>query len=277
MAQLARMHTVEGSENGMSIDFQVIDQAIAHIVINRPEQHNALDVAHDRDLASAWQRYNVDPQLKVAIISGAGGRAFCTGADIRDYLPYRRDLAQSDAPTSAISFGGLTGFADVTKPTIAAIGGFCLAGGLELALACDIRIATAESRFALPETKWGILPGGGGTQRLARLAGLGVAMRMILSAEIFDADFALNHGLVTELVPKAELEQAALSIARAIIKNGPLAVTAARRAILASVDLPLERGLRLEAELQRTLLLTNDAREGNAAFSERRPPTYTGS
>ncbi|MCY1547057.1 Enoyl-CoA-hydratase [compost metagenome] len=102
-------------------------------------------------------------------------------------------------------------------------------------------------------------------------------MRMILSAEIFDADFALNHGLVTELVPKAELEQAALSIARAIIKNGPLAVTAARRAILASVDLPLERGLRLEAELQRTLLLTNDAREGNAAFSERRPPTYTGS
>lgn len=260
----------------MPIDFEVIDHTIAHIIINRPERHNALDVAHDRDLASAWQRYDADPQLKVAILSGGGEQAFCTGADIGDYLPYRRTLAKKDAPTSIISFGGLTGPRDVSKPTIAAIGGLCMAGGLELALACDIRIASVESRFALPETKWGILPGGGGTQRLAKLAGLGVAMRMILTAETFDADFALNHGLVTELVLKAELVQTALSIARKIVKNGPLAVAAARQAILASEDLPLDQGLLQEAELQRELLLTNDAREGVAAFSERRPPIYTG-
>lgn len=260
----------------MSIDFEIIDQTIARIVINRPGRHNALDVAHDRDLASAWQRYDADPQLRVAILSGGGGQAFCTGADIGDYLPYRRALAERAAATSITSFGGLTGPRDVSKPTIAAIDGLCLAGGLELALACDIRIASAESRFALPETKWGILPGGGGTQRLAKLAGLGVAMRMILTGETFDAEFALNHGIVTELVPKAELEQAALSIARKIIENGPLAVVAARRAILASEDLPLEQGLLQEAELQRGLLLTNDAREGVAAFSERRQPGYTG-
>jgi len=260
----------------MSIEFQVIDHAIARITINRPGQHNALDVEHDRALADAWRRYNTNPELKVAILSGMGGRAFCTGADIRDYLPYRQELAASAAPATTVSFGGLTGPEDVNKPAIAAIDGFCLAGGLELALACDIRIATAESCFALPETRWGILPGGGGTQRLARVAGMGVAMRMILTGDTFDAQFALRHGLVTELVPKAGLEQAALGIARQIIKNGPMAVNAARRAILASSELPLEQGLQFEAGLQRELLLSNDAREGMTAFRERRPPRYTG-
>lgn len=260
----------------MSIDFQIIDHAIAHIVINRPERHNALDVEHDRSLASTLQRFNEDPQLKVAILSGSGGRAFCTGADIGDYLPYRREIAASDAPTTTISFGGLTGAQDVAKPTIAAIDGFCMAGGLELALACDIRIATFHSHFALPETRLGILPGGGGTQRLAKVAGLGVAMRMILTGDTFDANFALNHGLVTELVSREELEQSALTIARRIVGNGPLAVLAARRAVIESCELALEDGLLREAELQRELLLTHDSHEGVAAFSERRPPVYTG-
>lgn len=261
----------------MSIEFQIIDHAIAHIVINRPERHNALDVEHDRALADALQRFNEDQQLKVAILSGNGGRAFCTGADIGDYLPHRREIAASDALTSIISFGGLTGAQDVAKPTIAAIDGFCLAGGLELALACDIRIATAESRFALPEVRLGILPGGGGTQRLAKVAGLGVAMRMILTGDTFDANFALNHGLVTELVSREELEQAALTMAHRIAANGPLAVVAARRAVIASYGLPLADGLLQEAELQRELLLTRDSHEGVSAFSERRPPAYTGS
>ncbi|MEM5402837.1 enoyl-CoA hydratase/isomerase family protein [Paraburkholderia unamae] len=261
----------------MSIDFQIIDHAIAYIVINRPERHNALDVEHDHALASALQRFNEDPQLKVAILSGDGERAFCTGADIGDYLPYRREIAASDAPTATISFGGLTGAQDVTKPTIAAIDGFCIAGGLELALACDIRIATPESKFALPETRLAILPGGGGTQRLAKVTGLGVAMRMILTGDTFDANFALNHGLVTDLVSKEELEQSALTIARRIVANGPLAILAARRAVIASCELALEDGLLLEAKLQRELLLTHDSYEGVAAFSERRPPVYTGS
>ena len=260
----------------MSIDFQVTDHAIARIVINRPQQHNALDVEHDRALASAWQRFNDDPQLKVAILSGQGGRAFCTGADIRDYLPYRRGIAASQEPTSIISFGGLTGAQDVIKPTIAAIDGFCVAGGLELALACDIRIATPASSFGLPEARLGILSGGGGTQRLAKVAGLGVAMRMILTGDTFDAAFALNHGLVTELVSKKGLEEAALAIARQLAKNGPLAVAAARRSVLASYELSVAEGLLQESELQRQLLLTRDAHEGVAAFSERRPAAYAG-
>jgi enoyl-CoA hydratase/carnithine racemase len=260
----------------MSIDFRVIDQDIAHIIINRPERRNALDVEHDRELADAWLRYNEDPRLKVAILSGHGGQAFCTGADIGDYLPYRRGIAASQAPTSIISFGGLTGTQDVAKPTIAAIDGHCVAGGLELALACDIRIATFESSFALPEVRLGILPGGGGTQRLARIAGLGVAMRMILTGDSFDSGFALANGLVTELVGKDQLDHAALAIARRIAKNGPLAVSAARNCVLASYGAALEDGLLHESESQRRLLLTLDAQEGVAAFSERRPPAYTG-
>lgn len=260
----------------MSIDFQIIDDAVTRIVINRPQQHNALDVEHDRALAEAWQRFNADPQLKVAILCGQGGRAFCTGADIRDYLPYRRRLAASQEPTSIVSFGGLTGAQDVAKPTIAAIDGFCIAGGLELALACDIRIATHSSSFGLPEARLGILPGGGGTQRLAKVVGLGVAMRMILTGDTFDSAFALNHGLVTELVSSEELEQAALAIARRLAGNGPLAVSAARRSVLTSYALPVEEGLLQESVLQRQLLLTRDAQEGLAAFSERRPAAYTG-
>lgn len=260
----------------MSIDFHIIDNAIAHIEINRPERHNALDVEHDRALAGAWQRFNDDPRLKVAILSGTGGRAFCTGADIGDYLPHRRKLAASDAPDSIISFGGLTGAHDVAKPTIVAVDGFCVAGGLELALACDIRIATPESRFGLPETRLGILPGGGGTQRLARVAGIGVAMRMILTGETFDASFALGHGLVSELVAREALEPSAMAIARQVAANGPLAVVAARSAILSGYDARLEDGLLQEAALQRKLLLTRDSHEGIEAFAARRTPVYSG-
>lgn len=261
----------------MSIDFQIIDHAIAHIVINRPELHNALDVKHDRDLAHALQRFDEDTRLKVAILSGSGGKAFCTGADIGDYLPHRREIAASNAPTSVISFGGLTGAKDIVKPTIAAIDGFCVAGGLELALACDIRVATFDSRFGLPEVRLGILPGGGGTQRLAKVTGLGVAMRMILTGDTFDANFALNHGLVTELVSAQELQQTALTIARRLVANGPLAVVAARRAVIASYGLELADGLLQEAQLQRDLLLSRDSHEAVTAFTERRPPKYTGS
>ncbi len=260
----------------MPIEFHIIDDAIARIVINRPERHNALDVAHDQELASAWQRYNSDPRLKVAILSGAGGRAFCTGADIGDYLPYRRTIAAGEAQTKVISFGGMTGAHDIAKPTIAAIDGFCMAGGLELALASDIRIATPESRFALPEVRLGILPGGGGTQRLAKVVGLGVAMRMILTGDTFDANFALGHGLVSELAPRDALEQVALAIARRIASNGPLAVAAVRRAVMASYDEGLEDSLLKESALQRQLLLTRDADEGIAAFTERRTAAYRG-
>ncbi|WP_322060676.1 enoyl-CoA hydratase/isomerase family protein [Paraburkholderia sp. J63] len=260
----------------MSIDFRVIDQHIAHLTINRPERLNALDVEHDRALAAAWKRFNEDANLKVAVLTGSGERAFCTGADILDYLAHRRSMAEQALDDATVSFGGLTADQDVVKPTIAAIDGFCVAGGLELALACDIRIATRNARFALPEVRWGILPGGGGTQRLGKIAGLGVAMRMILTGDEIRADEALNCGLITDLVEPHELEGTALAIARRIVRNGPLAVVAARRALLASFGLPMKQGLKMEAELQRDLLLTHDAAEGVAAFAARRPPEFKG-
>ena len=260
----------------MSIDFRIIKRNIAHITINRPERLNALDREHDRALAAAWTRFNEDPDLKVAVLTGSGERAFCTGADILDYLPYRQRIAESQADVAPISFGGLTGDRDVAKPTIAAIDGFCVAGGLELALACDIRIATYDARFALPEVRWGILPGGGGTQRLGKIVGLGLAMRMILTGDEIGADVALRCGLVSDLVEKRDLESTALAIAERIMKNGPLAVVAARQALLESFELSLKQGLTREAELQRKLLLSHDATEGVAAFAAKRQPIYGG-
>jgi enoyl-CoA hydratase/carnithine racemase len=260
----------------MPIDFEIINQHIAHITINRPERLNALDVEHDRLLAAAWQRFNKDAELKVAILTGHGGRAFCTGADIQDYIPYRRRLAASQGGQGVISFGGLTAHQDVVKPTIAAIDGFCMAGGLELALACDIRIATHDARFALPEVQWGILSGAGGTQRLGKIVGLGVAMRMILTGDEIGADRALSCGLITDVVEKPQLQDAAIAIADRITRNGPLAVAAARQALLASFELPMEQGLDKEAQLQRDLMLSRDAAEGVAAFSAKRQPKYSG-
>lgn len=262
--------------NQMSIEFHVIDEVIAHIVINRPERHNALDVEHDTALTAAIQRFNDDRRLRVAVLSGHGGRAFCAGADIGDYLPYRRELAASDAPDSVVSFGGLTGPTDVIKPTIAAIDGICVAGGLEMALACDIRIASHQSTFAMPEVKLGILPGGGGTQRLARVVGQGVALRMILTGDTFDANFALEKGLVTELTSQDALAASALAMARRVASNGPLATIAARRALLEGYGRSLAEGLLNESALQRRLLRTDDASEGVAAFKERRPPYFEG-
>lgn len=261
----------------MPIEFEIIKTHIARIVINRPERLNALDIEHDRALAAAWARFNADPDLKVAILTGSGERAFCTGADILEYIPHRRKIARSRLEQGTISFGGLTAYRDVVKPTIAAIDGFCVAGGLELALACDIRIATPNARFGLPEVRWGIIPGGGGTQRLGKIVGLGVAMRMILTGDEISADAAMSCGLVTDLVEKSELENVSIAIAERIAKNGPLAVTAARKALLASFELPMEQGLAEEADLQRHLLLTDDAAEGVAAFSEKRHPKYQSS
>jgi enoyl-CoA hydratase/carnithine racemase len=144
------------------------------------------------------------------------------------------------------------------------------------ARACDIRIATRAARFALPETRWGILPGGGGTQRLGKIGGLGIAMKMILTGDEISADFALNCGLATDLVDRRELENAALAIAGRIVKNGPLAVVSARQALLASFEVSMKQGLAKEAELQRNLLLAEDATERVAAFAARRQPTYKG-
>lgn len=257
----------------MSIDFERRG-AIALVTINRPDAMNALDVEHDRALAEVWKVFEADTTLLVAILTGAGGRAFCSGGDLKTYMPWRRDVALRGTE-GAISFGGMTQTGEITKPIIAAIQGHCIAGGLELALACDIRICTPDSQFGLAEVKWGVLPGGGGTQRLPRLVPMGHALEMILTGTSVDAYEAEWFGLVNRVVTEDTLFEAAFSIAERIAANGPHAVKAAKRAVLQGLELPLKEGLALEGELQGQLLRTSDVDEGLRAFRERRRPVYT--
>jgi len=258
----------------MSIDFER-KGAVALVTINRPEAMNALDVEHDRALAEVWKSFEADATVLVAVLTGAGGRAFCSGGDLKTYMPWRREVALQGTE-STISFGGMTLADEITKPVIAAIEGHCIAGGLELAMACDIRICTPDSRFGLAEVRWGVLPGGGGTQRLPRLVPVGCALEMILTGEAIDAERAERIGLVNRIVTAGALLDTAFGIAARIAANGPLAVKAAKHAVQHGLDRSLGEGLALEGALQRQLLRTDDAEEGLRAFAERRRPAFAG-
>ncbi|MEY9598364.1 enoyl-CoA hydratase/carnithine racemase [Bradyrhizobium japonicum] len=254
----------------MSIDIER-NGAVALVTINRPDAMNALDVEHDRALAEVWKEFEADANLLVAVLTGAGGRAFCSGGDLKTYMPWRRERALHGTE-STISFGGMTLAREITKPVIAAI--HCIAGGLELAMACDIRVCTPDSRFGLAEVRWGVLPGGGGTQRLPRLVPVGCALEMILTGEPIDAQRAERIGLVNRVVAADALLDIAFAMAKRIAANGPLAVKAAKRAVQHGLDGSLEEGLVLEGALQKQLLQTGDAEEGLRAFAERRPPVF---
>lgn len=257
----------------MSIDFER-KGAIALVTINRPDAMNALDVEHDRSLAEAWKEFEADASLLVAVLNGAGGRAFCSGGDLKTYMPWRRERALNGSE-STISFGGMTLVGEITKPVVAAIQGHCIAGGLELAMACDIRVCTPDSKFGLAEVRWGVLPGGGGTQRLPRLVPMGCALEMILTGESIDAQRAERIGLVNRVVSADALLDTAFTIAKRVAANSPLAVKAAKRAVQHGLDGSLEEGLVLEGALQKQLLQTPDAEEGLRAFAERRPPAFS--
>ncbi len=175
-----------------------IDGQVVLITIDRPEAMNALDGAHNAELTEAFDRYESDPGLHAAVLTGAGEKAFSAGADLRHLLPAFRDAVRAGESPPWV-FGGITATAHAGKPKIAAVNGFALAGGLELALACDIRLASPNARFGLAETKLAIIPGAGGTQRLPRMIPLGAAMEMILSGEPIGAEDALRWGLVNRL------------------------------------------------------------------------------
>jgi E-phenylitaconyl-CoA hydratase len=249
---------------------------IAIITINRPDRMNAIDPGTSAELWDAWNRFKEDSNLWVAILTGAGERAFSAGNDLV------HSARSSAGPTAAASlptgvpFGGNTRRLENWKPTIAAINGYCLAGGLEMALACDIRIAAEHAQFGLPEVTWAIIPGAGGTQRLPRAVPLGVALDMILTAERIDAQAALRWGLISRLVPVQQLMPAALAVAETICTRGPLAVRAAKEAILRGQNMSIEHGLGLEELLSRQIGRTEDAKEGPLAFAEKRVPRYQG-
>jgi enoyl-CoA hydratase/carnithine racemase len=246
----------------MTIDFTT-DGAIAIITLNRPEAYNALDLASIRALSEAVARFESDSNLRVAVITGTG-KAFCAGADIDETLPYMKEHGtKSLSPTN---MRGQT----VTKPLIAAINGLALGGGLELALACDIRIATTSAKLGLPEVGLGLIPGWGGTQRLPRLIGCGRAAEMILTGRAINSDEAERIGLVNKVVPDGDLLPAALEMARAIAEKSPDAIRFAKEAMQKGIDLSLKQGLDLESALEDAALNTPGFEEGLRAYKEKR-------
>lgn len=254
----------------------VLYEQSGHVVtltINRPEALNAIDPETHEALIQAWTRFRDDESAWVAIFTGAGERSFSAGADLKKMIPAAfgegRRRSHSD-----LGLGGITRGLEIWKPMIAAINGHCLAGGMELALACDIRLAVPHATFGLPEVRWAIMPGAGGTQRLPRAIPLAKAMELILMARTLTAEEALRWGLVNALVPPADLLRTARERADVICERGPLAVRAAKEATVRGLTMPLGDGLRLEAFLSGTLRGTADAVEGPRAFAEKRKPNF---
>lgn len=253
--------------------------AVLTITIDRPEARNALSMEMGRQLCDIWRELREDPKLRAAILTGAGEVAFCAGADLKEVGPWYSDLTPAqrlELREREPGLGGITRNLDQGKPVIAAVNGHCLAGGLEIAMACDIRVAAEHATFGLPEVRRGIMPGAGGTQRLTRLVPLGVALEMMLSGGPVDAATALRAGLVNHVVPREKLMERALELAQRIAACAPLAVQAARAAALKGMHLPLDDGLRLEQLYAEPLRSSEDAAEGLRAFAEKREPVFMG-
>jgi enoyl-CoA hydratase/carnithine racemase len=246
---------------------------IVTITINRPEAMNAIDPETHEALIAAWTRFRDDDSAWVAILTGAGDQAFSAGADLKKFVP-AEFAGGGGAAHNTFGLGGITRGLEIWKPMIAAINGFCLAGGLEQALACDLRIAAPHARFGLTEVRWAIMPGAGGTQRLPRAVPLAKAMEMILTAEHVTAEEALRLGLINKVVPLLELMPAARALAELLCERGPLALRAAKESVIRGLSLPLADGLRLEAFLSGVLRRTEDAIEGPKAFAEKRKPAF---
>lgn len=238
---------------------------IAYVTINRPERLNACDFETYGRLAQIWREFRDDPELRVAILTGAGERAFCAGSDVKDNYVDRVG-EPPDEPFSVMF--------ELYKPIIAAINGHANGGGLEQALACDIRVAADHSQFGLGEVRLGWLPGRGGTQLLPRLIPLGRALEMLYTGNRIGAGDALRLGLVDYVVPMSTLMSKSEEIAVEICKSAPLAVERIKRAALRGLDMPLADGLKLERELYEWLQKTEDSREGARAFAQKRSPQW---
>lgn len=254
-------------------------ERIAIITINRPDAMNSLDGETLDQLNKAWIDFRDDPDLWVAIVTGAGDKAFCAGADLKNlgkFYSSMTPIQRRERSEKEPGVGGITRNLEIWKPIIAAVNGHCLAGGLEIALACDIRIASENATFGLTEVSWGIIPGAGGTQRLPRLIPPARSLEMILCAERIDAREALKIGLVSRVVPLKDVMPEAIKTAERICQNAPLAVRAAKEAIYRGLDLPLSEGLRLEQFLAEPVRQSEDAKEGPRAFSEKKTPVFKG-
>lgn len=248
-------------------------EGILYLTLNRPDMRNALTPEMWRDISAAVDRARADEEIKVVIVTGAGDKALASGADIRE-LHDRAHLVQM----AGTATNALKALEELNKPVICAVNGYALGGGCELALACDIRIATRRSKFGQPEVNLGLIPGAGGTQRLVRLVGPGRAKELIFSGAILTAEEAMAIGLVnhvTEDTRQAVMDEAE-ALARKIMEKGPMAVALAKICINMGSNTDISTGLMLERMAQTIALSTEDRKEGTAAFLEKRPAKFQG-
>lgn len=246
--------------------------ATGWIVVNRPERRNALNATVRREVVEALDAWREDADVRVVVITGAGEKAFIAGADIGEFAE-RTPLEQRAAMQGRRLFDEI---AEYPKPTLAMVNGFALGGGCEVALACDLRIAARSARFGQPEIRLGLLPGGGGTQRLPRLVGAGRALRLILTGELIDAEEAERIGLVDYVVEDDALEARTTEVAATLASYSPVALSLAKKAVRAALEAPLSAGLAYERELFITAFGSEDRTEGVRAFLEKRAPAFRG-
>ena len=256
----------------MSIDFDLHD-GIATITINRPERRNALDVEHYAALSQAWCRVRDDADIRVAVITGAGDKAFCAGADLKSFVGRDQPLSEVwlTQKDNLLNRG-----LEVWKPVIAAVNGACVGGGMTLLMATDIRVACEEATFSISEVKRGIIAANGGTQRVMKQLPYAIAMEMLLVGDSMDARTAERWGLVNRVVPRAGMMDTAYRLADRIKQNAPLAVQAAKELAVRSFDMSLSEGLRMEQFVNRILHRSEDTRRAKEAFAEKRTPEFRG-
>ena len=247
-------------------------ERVAIITINRPEKRNALNIQTRAEGAAVLDELRADDSVRVVVFTGAGDKAFIAGADIAEFAG-RTSLSQRAIMLERGLFNAIDTF---PKPVIAMVNGYCLGGGCELALACDIRIASDNASFGQPEINLGIMPGGGGTQRLTRLVGEGKAMEMILTGEIINAQEAFRLGLVNQVVPADHLEAKTMEVANRIAEKSPIALRLAKEAVKLASRSNLDEGLRREVDLFALCFSSEDKDEGVKAFLDKRKPEFKG-
>jgi len=258
-------------------------KGIAYLTLNRPEARNALDPETILELIAAWEDYRDDKDMRCAIITGAGDKAFCSGADLGKLIPLftgakkpESEVEKKVAQDPLVASKALLKGFELYKPVIAAVNGHAIAGGMEMLYSTDIRIAAEDAKFGLQEVKWAIFPMTGSSVKLPRQLPYARTMEILLTGELMDASEAFQFGFVNRVVPREQVMEEAERFARIIADNGPLAVTAIKKAVLANIGLTLVEGLAKEMEIAAPVFMTEDAKEGPRAFKEKRKPQYKG-